>query len=103
MIARHWTGIARPGRAESYVNHLRTDTFPQLSAILGFVRAVILRREVDGGTEFRIITEWESLAAIRAFAGRDPEAAVVPPAVQAMLAHYDARAEHYEIVDVHPR
>ena len=102
MISRHWTGVARPGQAESYLSHLRTDTFPQLSAIPGFVRAAVLRREVDGGTEFRIVTEWESLTAIRAFAGRDPEVAVVPPVVQAMMAHYDARVEHYEIADAHP-
>ncbi|HEY3302063.1 MAG TPA: hypothetical protein VGL70_00855 [Candidatus Binatia bacterium] len=103
MISRHWKGIARLGQAESYVNHLRTDTFPQLSAIPGFVRAGILRREVDAGTEFRIVTVWEFLSAIRAFAGRDPEVAVVPPVVQAMMADYDARAVHYEIVDAYER
>lgn len=103
MISRLWTGVARPGQAESYVNHLRADTFPQLSAIPGFVRASVLRREVDGGTEFKIITEWESLTAIRAFAGRDPEVAVVPRVVQAMMAHYDTRVVHYEIVDTYPR
>ncbi|HWC02489.1 MAG TPA: antibiotic biosynthesis monooxygenase [Methylomirabilota bacterium] len=102
MISRHWTGVARSGQVESYVNHLRTDTFPQLSAIPGFVRAAILRREVDGGTEFRIVTEWASLAAIRAFAGHDFELAVVPPVVQAMMDRYDARVAHYEIADVYP-
>ena len=103
MISRHWKGVARPGQAESYVNHLRADTFPQLSAIPGFVHAAILRREVDDGTEFRIVTVWESPSAIRAFAGRDPEVAVVPRVVQAMMAHYDTRVVHYEIVDTCPR
>jgi heme-degrading monooxygenase HmoA len=103
VISRHWTGVARPGQAERYVSHLRTETLPQLSAIPGFVRAAILRREVDGGTEFRIVTEWESLAAIRAFAGRDPEVAVVPPVVQAMMVRYDARAVHYDLVNAYAR
>jgi heme-degrading monooxygenase HmoA len=103
VISRHWTGVARPGQAESYASHLRTATFPQLSAIAGFVRAAILRREVEGGTEFRIVTEWESLDAIRAFAGQDPEVAVVPAVVQAMMARYDRRAAHYEIVGTTPR
>ena len=95
-------GVARPGQAESYVSHLRTVTFPQLAAIPGFVRAAILRREVEGGTEFRIVTEWESLDAIRAFAGQDPEVAVVPAVVQAMMASYDRRAAHYAILDTTP-
>jgi heme-degrading monooxygenase HmoA len=103
VIARHWTGVARPGQAERYVEHLRTDTFPRLSTIPGFVRALILRREVEGGTEFRIVTSWESLDAIRAFAGREPEVAVVPPVVQAMMVRYDARVAHYEVVHTHPR
>ena len=103
MISRHWTAVARAGEAERYVRHLQTAIFPQLSAIPGFVRAAILRREVDGGTEYRVVTEWESLIAIRVFAGHDPEAAVVPAAVQAMMLRYDARVAHYEVADVHPR
>ena len=41
----------------------------------------------------------EEFDAIRAFAGQDPEVAVVPAVVQAMMARHDRRAAHYEIVD----
>jgi len=82
MISRHWKGIARPGQAEPYVALLRGDVFPKLAAIPGFVRATILRRAVEAGTEFQIVTVWESLSAIEAFAGQKPELAVVPPVVQ---------------------
>jgi heme-degrading monooxygenase HmoA len=103
MISRHWKGITKPGHAERYVDHLRTDTFPRLSAVPGFRHASILRREVEGGTEFQIVTVWESLRAIQAFAGMDPEVAVVPPVVQAMMKDYDSRVRHYEIIDTFPR
>jgi heme-degrading monooxygenase HmoA len=99
MISRHWKGVARPGYAEAYVQHLRHDTFPGLARIPGFVRATILRRVVDEGTEFKIVTVWESLTAIKAFAGEDPEIAVVPPDVRAMLSTYDERVVHYEIAE----
>jgi heme-degrading monooxygenase HmoA len=99
MISRHWKGVAKPGYAESYVQHLRHDTFPSLARIPGFVRASILRRTVAAGTEFHIVTVWESLAAIKGFAGEDPEIAVVPAAARAMLASYDERVVHYEITD----
>ena len=98
MISRHWTGIAKRDRADDYVEHLETDTFPRLGVLPGFVRATILRRERDEGTEFRIVTLWESLSSIRAFAGSDIEAAVVPDEVKAMMADYDRRATHYEVV-----
>jgi heme-degrading monooxygenase HmoA len=99
MISRHWKGIARPGYAEAYVQHLRHDTFPDLARIPGFVRASILRRNVETGTEFQIVTVWESLTAIKAFAGEDPEIAVVPASVREMLSTYDQRVVHYEIAE----
>src|SRR5206468_3574738 len=101
MISRHWKGTVRPGQADSYVRHLQRDTFPELAAIPGFIRASILRREVEAGTEFQVVTIWESLSAARAFAGADMEAAVVPPAVAAMMVHYDQRVVHYEIADTY--
>ena len=99
MISRHWKGVAKPGYAEAYVQHLRRDTFPGLARIPGFVRASILRRAVEAGTEFQIVTVWESLTAIKAFAGQDPETAVVPATVRAMLSSYDERVVHYEIAE----
>jgi len=62
------------------------------------VRATILRRDVAEGTEFRVVTVWDSLEAIKAFAGTDVEAAVVPDTARAMMVDYDPRAVHYEIV-----
>ena len=97
MISRHWKGIARREDADRYVAHLKSDTFPKLASLAGFVRASILRREVPTGTEFQVVTVWESLQAIQAFSGADVEAAVVPPVAQAMMVEFDRRAAHYEI------
>jgi heme-degrading monooxygenase HmoA len=98
VIARHWRGLARPERAAAYVHHLRSETFPQLATIDGFVDAAILRRVVDSGIEFVVVTRWESLDAIRRFAGVDAERAVVPDVVREMLIDYDRSARHYEVL-----
>jgi heme-degrading monooxygenase HmoA len=100
MISRHWKGITKPGRAEDYVRHLRTETFPHLSTLPGFAGASILRRDVRDGTEFQIVTRWTSLASIEAFAGADVETAVVPEVVRDMMVRYDPRVVHYEIEGV---
>jgi heme-degrading monooxygenase HmoA len=50
------------------------------------------------GVEFLIVTRWESLEAITGFAGADPEAAVVPAEVRAMMIEYDRRASHFEVI-----
>jgi|SRR4030095_7901575 heme-degrading monooxygenase HmoA/ketosteroid isomerase-like protein len=97
MISRHWKGIAKPECADRYVGHLRNETFPELASLPGFVGATILRREVAAGTEFQIVTLWDSLSSIEAFAGVDVDAAVVPSTVQAMMVDYDRRAAHYVV------
>lgn len=97
MISRHWKGIARPEFADRYVDHLEQVTFPQLTSLPGFIRATILRRDVAAGTEFLVVTQWDSLSSIVAFAGADVATAVVPLAVQAMMVDYDRSVVHYEI------
>jgi hypothetical protein len=52
------------------------------------------------GVEFLIMTRWDSIDAIGRFAGADPEAAVVPREVAAMMIEYDHRARHYEVLDI---
>ena len=103
MISRHWKGIARREFADRYVDHLKGETFPQLASLPGFIRTSILRRDVPDGTEFQIVTLWESLSVIEAFAGRDIEAAVVPDVVQAMMVRYDERVAHYEVLHTFER
>jgi heme-degrading monooxygenase HmoA len=98
MIARHWMGLARAERARDYEKHLREETFPALARIPGFVEASMLRRAHNGGVEFLIATRWQSMEAIRQFAGADIEAAVVPAEVQTMMLDYDRRVVHYEVL-----
>jgi hypothetical protein len=99
MIERHWSGLVQPGRAEAYVHHLEAETFPKLRTLDGFVRARVLRREILDGTEFRIVSVWTSLDAVRAFAGDDVTLAVVPPPAQALMVRFDPRVVHYEVVE----
>jgi heme-degrading monooxygenase HmoA len=98
VISRHWTGIVKPGMSAAYIQHLQRETLPQLSRINGFISASILERPVNPGTEFRVVTCWESIDAIAAFAGEDPETAVVPPIAQAMMSSFERRATHYQVV-----
>ena len=99
MISRHWRALAHANRARDYVTHLRTETFPALERITGFVDASILSRAFGGGVEFLIVTRWDSIDAIARFAGSDPEAAVVPPEVAAVMIEYDRRVRHFEVVE----
>ena len=100
MISRHWGGLAKPTAADRYVEHLQGETFPKLARIPGFVSASILRRHISVGVEFLIVTRWHSIEAIPQFAGEDPQVAVVPERVQAMMIDYDRKVRHYEVLDI---
>ena len=98
MISRQWRGLAKHEHAAAYVRHLQAETFPALRRIAGFEGASILRRDVAAGVEFLVVTQWESLAAIGAFAGANAEDAVVPQNVREMMIEYDRTVRHYEVV-----
>lgn len=100
MIVRTWRGVAKNEQADAYVRHLQDDTFPSLEKIHGFVSASIWRRAVAVGVEFMIVTQWESIDAIRQFAGEPVDTAVVPPEVRAMMLTYDEMVAHYEVADL---
>ena len=99
VISRQWRGLAHLDQAQNYVKHLRTETFPALRKIPGFVSASILSRRLGNGIEFLIVTQWDSLDAIARFAGADLEAAVVPAKPAAMMIEYDRRVRHFEVIE----
>jgi len=96
MIARLWHGWTHPDNADAYENLLRSEVFPHIHRIAGFDGAYLFRRQAGGEIEFVTVTMFESLDAVRAFAGPDYEAAVVPPEARKLLSHFDARSVHYE-------
>lgn len=98
MIARMWRGIAVPEKAKNYIEHLQRTVLPELYQIKGFKGAYVLRRELNEGVEFTVQTLWESMDAIRKFAGENVEAAVVAPAALPLFRQFDSTVTHYQIV-----
>jgi antibiotic biosynthesis monooxygenase (ABM) superfamily enzyme len=99
MIARIWHGWTTPGNAATYETLLKEEIFVgiQNRHMPGFQNIQLLRRVAGDEVEFVTIMLFDSLAAIRAFAGDDYEVAVVPTAARAVLAHFDDRSQHYEV------
>ena len=98
MIARLWHGWTSPENAVAYEEFLRTTMFPSMHGVDGFLGADLLSR-VDGDEiAFVTITRFESLEAVRAFAGDDYEVAVVEPEARALLSRFDERSTHYDLV-----
>lgn len=98
MVTRLWHGWTTRDNADAYEHLLRTEILPGIHRIPGYQGAYLLRRDVPDGVEFVTLTLFESMGAVRAFAGDDYEVAVVPPRARALLARFDQTSTHYEIV-----
>lgn len=98
MIMREWRGRTKSSRAAGYLSAFRETVAPALRRQRGFLGAVLARRQVDNEVEFVVLTRWESLWALRRFAGADIERAVIHQETVAELVEFDMRARHYEVV-----
>ena len=99
MIIREWRGRTEVSRADAYVLHFRNVVMPELQRVPGFLGAYLSRHALDNVLEYVVLTRWESMDAIRAFAGAVPEKAVVEPGAVAALSSYDATVRHYEVIE----
>lgn len=99
MISRIWHGWTRPENADAYESLLKSEIFVGIEqrAIAGYRGIQLLRRELDIEVEFVTIMWFDTLDAVRAFAGEDYEVAVVPPKARELLARFDERSQHYEV------
>jgi len=99
MISRIWHGWTTPENADAYESLLRHEILLGIQdrQIAGFRGIQLLRRGLGSEVEFVTIMEFDSIDAVRAFAGEDYEVAVVPPAARALLSRFDERSQHYEI------
>jgi heme-degrading monooxygenase HmoA len=98
MIVRTWRGRAPADKPDAYPAHFDRAVLPELRKVPGFISAMLLRRETADGYEFLVATTWESLDAIKAFAGQAYERAVVEPGAVAALASFDGTVDHYDLL-----
>jgi heme-degrading monooxygenase HmoA len=99
MISRIWHGWTTPANADIYEALLLDEIFTGIQGrnISGFKSIQLLRREASDEAEFVTIMLFDSLDAVREFAGEDYEAAVVPEKARKVLSHFDERSQHYEV------
>jgi heme-degrading monooxygenase HmoA len=104
MICRIWHGWTTPENAAAYEQLLRSEIFSGIAErrIAGFRGIQLLRREGESEVEFITLMWFDTLDAIRTFAGEDYEAAVVPDAARRLLSRFDQRSAHYPVIEPGP-
>jgi len=99
MISRVWHGWATPANADAYESLLKSEIFTGIKnrEIAGYRGIHLFRRSLGDEVEFVTVMWFDSLEAVRAFAGGDYEVAVVPARARALLSRFDERSQHYEV------
>lgn len=101
MIARIWRSWTTRANADDYAKLLIVQIIPgfEARAVAGFLHIDILRREIGDETEFTTIMMFDSIEAVKRFAGDDATLANVPEAARAMLARFDDHVIHHDVLD----
>lgn len=100
MIARMWHGRVPRAKAEAYERYLHATGLPDYRATPGNRGVYLLRRDEGDVTHFTTLTFWESVDAIKAFAGADYERARYYPEDDEYLLEREPRVVHHEIVAI---
>ncbi|MGH7452214.1 MAG: antibiotic biosynthesis monooxygenase [bacterium] len=98
MIARIWRGRTPSSKSDEYVEYLKKTGLKDSHSTSGNQGVYILRRIKDGEAEFLFLSLWESIAAIKHFAGDDYEKARYYPADKDFLLELEPTVSHYEIL-----
>ena len=95
-VVRVWRGVIRTQERDEYVEYVERTGMGEYRATPGNLDAWILTRDLgDGTTEILTVSRWESMNAVREFAGADVDAAVYYPEDDDFLVHRDETVRHY--------
>jgi len=99
LISRVWHGWTAPANADAYEALLKSEIFIGIKnrQIAGYRGIHLFRRNLGEEVEFVTVMWFDSIEAVRVFAGEDYEVAVVPPKARALLSRFDARSQHYKV------
>jgi antibiotic biosynthesis monooxygenase (ABM) superfamily enzyme len=97
MIARVWRGWTKLEHADGYEELLREVVYPGLLKISGYLGGYILRHDNNDEAEFVTVNLFESLDAVKAFAGPEYMTPVFEPEARGLLSKVEPIAKHYEV------
>jgi heme-degrading monooxygenase HmoA len=102
LIARVWHGVTPAERAEAYTAYLEQTGVRECRATPGNRGVYVLRRIQNDRAGFTFISLWESVDAIRSFAGEDYQKAHYYPEDRDFLIELEPFVEHYDVVAASP-
>ena len=97
-FARQWVGETLESDTDTYGKYLDETGIKEIKATKGNHGVWLLRRLHEGRAEFIVISIWDSLASVKAFAGHEYEKAVYYPEDKKFLLNLNLHVSHYEVL-----
>lgn len=97
MVARHWRGWTKSQHADDYEKLLSDKVLPGLKSVEGYRGGYVLRHDRTEEVEFVVVNFFESINAVKKFAGEDYTMAVFEPEAQQLLCRIEKFATHYDV------
>ena len=98
MIARLWHGWTTRGNADAFEQLLTTRVLPGIHRVEGYRGSFLLRNDAEDEVEFVTLTLFDSMDAVREFAGENYKVAVIDPEGGTLLSRFDPTSAHYEVI-----
>lgn len=103
MITRVWRGRCSVEKADGYGDFLKRTAYPDYGDVEGNRGWILLRRADGDAVEFTFVSFWDSMEALRRYAGEDAERPKYYPEDRAALLELPERVDHHELVDAQVR
>jgi hypothetical protein len=97
MIARHWRGWTQRPDADAYESLLTEKVLPGLKQVEGYKGGYVLRDDGQQESEFVVVNFFDSLEAVKRFAGPEYSIPVFEPEARKLLSRIEPVARHYEV------
>lgn len=98
MVIRTWRGSTTQADADRYLDYLKDTGLKEYRRTPGNQGVFVLRRSIDDRAEFLLISLWDSIEAVRAFAGPNHDKAVFYPKDNEFLVEFDRDVRHYDVL-----
>lgn len=99
MIARIWHGRVPRSKADAYEIYVRDTGLTDYKRVAGNRGVYLLRRDEGDITHFTTLTFWDSVDAVKAFAGEDYQRARYYPEDDDFLLEREPLVVHHTVVE----
>ena len=97
MIVRMWHGMVKASKADKYAEFMKERAVPDYSSVDGLKKLLFLRNVESDVAHFLLVTYWDSMEAVKKFAGERPEKAKYYPEDDDFLLEKEETSALYDV------